>query len=170
MNVRVGLPTDEPEPMVGPLISPGAASAIVAAQEALEEAGARVEVRCEGSDAVPSLVSPGLVDVTGTTMNDAEIFGPLLQVSMVGTLDDAIAEANRTRFGLAAGIVTRDRKDYEHFVSRVRAGCINWNRPLTGASGKLPFGGVGRSGNFRPAGASSLDYCTYPVASLEAEV
>jgi succinylglutamic semialdehyde dehydrogenase len=44
---------------------------------------------------------------------------------------------------------------------------VNWNRPTTGASGRLPFGGVGLSGNHRPSGYFAADYCSYPVASLE---
>jgi succinylglutamic semialdehyde dehydrogenase len=46
---------------------------------------------------------------------------------------------------------------------------VNWNRPTTGASGKLPFGGVGDSGNHRPSAYYAADYCAYPVASMEAE-
>ncbi len=52
-------------------------------------------------------------------------------------------------------------------ISQVRAGVINRNGPTTGASGRLPFGGVGYSGNHRPAGAFSVDYCAYPVACIE---
>jgi succinylglutamic semialdehyde dehydrogenase len=40
------------------------------------------------------------------------------------------------------------------------------NTGTAGASGKLPFGGLGLSGNHRPAGSFSADYCAYPVASL----
>ena len=38
---------------------------------------------------------------------------------------------------------------------------------VTGASGGLPFGGVGRSGNHRPSGYWAADYCSYPVATME---
>ena len=43
---------------------------------------------------------------------------------------------------------------------------MNVNAGTAGASSKLPFGGLGLSGNHRPAGAFSLDYCAYPVASM----
>ncbi|NBP88759.1 MAG: aldehyde dehydrogenase family protein, partial [Planctomycetia bacterium] len=56
---------------------------------------------------------------------------------------------------------------YEVFRRRVRAGLINWNRQTTGASSRLPFGGIGHSGNHRPSGFYAIDYCSYPVASLE---
>ena len=43
---------------------------------------------------------------------------------------------------------------------------MNVNAGTAGASSKLPFGGLGQSGNHRPAGSVSLDYCAYPVASM----
>jgi succinylglutamic semialdehyde dehydrogenase len=46
---------------------------------------------------------------------------------------------------------------------------VNWNRPTTGASGALPFGGIGRSGNHRPSAYHAVDYCAFPVASMESE-
>jgi succinylglutamic semialdehyde dehydrogenase len=52
-------------------------------------------------------------------------------------------------------------------VHSVNAGVVNWNRQTTGASGKLPFGGVGKSGNYRPSAYFAADYVSYPVASLE---
>jgi hypothetical protein len=43
---------------------------------------------------------------------------------------------------------------------------VNWNTGTAGASSKLPFGGLGRSGNHRPAGAFAVDACAYPVATM----
>jgi len=114
------------------------------------------------------LLSPGLIDVTAVAERaDEEIFGPLLQVIRVADFDAAISEANATRFGLAAGLVSDDRSLFERFRAEVRAGLINWNQPLTGASGAAPFGGIGLSGNHRPSGYFAADYCAYPVAGIE---
>src|SRR5205823_11548306 len=99
----------------------------------------------------------------------AEWFGPFLQVVRVGDFDAAIREANETQFGLAAALLSDRRELYERFFRQIRAGVVNWNRPTTGASGKLPFGGVGLSGNHRPSGYYAVDYCSYPVACLEME-
>jgi succinylglutamic semialdehyde dehydrogenase len=82
----------------------------------------------------------------------------------------ALAEANATRFGLAAGLISDRRDLWEKFQRRIRAGVVNWNRPLTGASSAAPFGGVGLSGNHRPSAFYAADYCAYPVASLELDV
>ncbi|MEX2218499.1 MAG: aldehyde dehydrogenase family protein [Phycisphaerales bacterium] len=97
---------------------------------------------------------------------DLEVFGPLLRLSVVPDLDEALNQANATRFGLAASIFTRDPAAVDRFLAEARAGCINVNTGTAGASSKLPFGGLGRSGNHRPAGSFSLDYCAYPVAGM----
>ena len=97
---------------------------------------------------------------------DREVFGPLLQVAVCRDLDDAIVQANATEFGLAASVFTRSTAAVDRAMHGLRAGCINVNCGTAGASGKLPFGGLGRSGNLRPAGAGMIDACAYPVASM----
>jgi succinylglutamic semialdehyde dehydrogenase len=168
-KIRIGLPDDDPPPFHGPLITPEAARRVLEEQQRLEESGGTVLVRA-ATGSPETLVSPGLIDVTECPdREDEEVFGPLLQVIRVATLEEAIREANETRYGLVAGLFSDRREHFETFYSQVRAGLINWNRPTTGASGKLPFGGVGRSGNHRPAGYFTADFCNIPVASLESE-
>jgi succinylglutamic semialdehyde dehydrogenase len=167
-RLRVGAPADRPEPFMGPVISAQAAAEIVAAQATLRAAGGESLVPLASLRPNTGLLSPGLIDVTRVaSREDAEIFGPLLQVIRVPDFDAALAEANRTKYGLAAGLLSDDRPLYERFRHEVRAGIVNWNQQLTGASGAAPFGGVGRSGNFRPSGYFAADYCSYPVASIE---
>ena len=98
-----------------------------------------------------------------------ELFGPDLGVYHVGSLDEAIAVANDTDYGLAASVHTRSAALFEQCAARIEAGCINWNAPTVGASGRLPFGGLKRSGNFRPAALFSTLYCAAPVAILRGE-
>jgi succinylglutamic semialdehyde dehydrogenase len=102
-------------------------------------------------------------------LSDEEVFGPLLTVRRVGSFDEAIAEANRTRYGLSAGLISDRAEAWQQFIHEIRAGVVNWNRQTTGASGKLPFGGCGLSGNHRPAGFYSADYCSWAIGSLESE-
>lgn len=166
--LRVGPFTDRPEPFMGPVISARAADELLAAQRALIARGGRVLAELRPHRPGTGLVSPGLIDVTAVAdRGDEEIFGPLLQVVRAPDFGAAIAEANRTAYGLAAGLVSDDRALYERFHAEVRAGILNWNQPLTGASGAAPFGGVGRSGNHRPSGFFAADYCSYPVAGME---
>jgi len=51
----------------------------------------------------------------------------------------------------------------------MRAGILNRNRPTAGASGNMPFGGPGLSGNFRPGAYYAADYCAWPQASQTAD-
>jgi succinylglutamic semialdehyde dehydrogenase len=170
-RIRIGPWTDRPEPFMGPLVRAQAARNALAAQQRLLDLGAapiRPMGRLESGEA---FVSPGVVDVTGVSNTpDEEIFAPLLQVRRCGSFDDAIAAANDTRFGLCAGLATDERSLYDRFFVKVRAGVINLNRPTTGASSALPFGGVGHSGNHRPSAYFAADYCSYPVASMEQDV
>ena len=171
-RIRTGVHTDEPEPFMGPVISARAADGILAGQDALITGGARALAKVRRLRDNTGLITPGLVDVTAMPVRpaDEEIFGPLLQVRRVQDFDTALAEANATRYGLAAGLLSDDPALYGRFREEVRAGIINWNQPLTGASGAAPFGGVGRSGNHRPSGLFAADYCAHPVASLEQPV
>jgi succinylglutamic semialdehyde dehydrogenase len=166
--IRVGRYTDSPEPFMGPVISAQSAQRVLSAQRDLLDRGATALLEMKNLDG-RAMLSPGIIDVTGIDRSDVEIFGPLLQVIRVRDLDEAIAGANNTRYGLAAAIFSDSREEYERFYRKIRAGVVNWNRPTTGASGALPFGGIGRSGNHRPSGYFAVDYCAYPVASMDVE-
>jgi succinylglutamic semialdehyde dehydrogenase len=165
----VGDPRGEPQPFCGPVIAPTAADAIMSEQDRLLALGARPLLRCtRPPSGGRALVTPGIIDVTGVDgVGDEEAFGPLLKVWRAGSLDEALALAADTRFGLAAGIVTRSRAIYEAFYEAVPAGIVNWNRPLPGASPLAPFGGIGLSGNHRPTGFLAADYVVFASASLE---
>jgi len=169
-SIKIGPYTDSPEPYMGPLISNREAEKLLQAQDDFLKVGAKALVRMKRlKDNLP-FVSPALLDVTAVKNRpDKEWFGPLLQLIHVADMNEAVAEANRTQYGLSSGIFTDSRAHYEHFLREVRAGVVNWNRPLTGSSAVLPFGGVGLSGNHRPAAFYSVDYCAYPVSSNEAE-
>ena len=167
-RIHVGPWTMTPEPFMGPVISVAAAERVLAAQQERLDKGGRALV--EMKQLGPGTLSPGLIDVTDMRERpDVEIFGPLLQVIRVDDFDGAIAEANHTRYGLSAALFSDDKALWERFERNIRAGAINWNRQTTNASSRLPFGGIGDSGNHRPSGAFAADYCSYPVASLEVE-
>lgn len=167
-NIAVGPYTQDPEPYMGPVISEHAANKLLEAQENLKQKGATslIEMKKIGSEG--SFLSPGLIDVTGISdIEDKENFGPLLQLIRVEDFTSGIIEANKTSYGLTAGLLSDSKEEYELFLEKTNAGIINWNVPLTGNSSSAPFGGIGKSGNFRPSGYYSVDYCSYPVASLE---
>ncbi len=159
----------EEQPFMGAMISARAASMMVGAQQKLEALGAEVLVRLEHTDENTGFVTPGIIDVTGILANlpDEEHFGPLVKVIRYSDFDEAIKEANNTSFGLSAGLLSDSEDDYNHFFARIRAGIVNWNRPITGASSAAPFGGIGDSGNHRASAYYAADYCAFPVASVE---
>lgn len=169
-GIQIGAFTVRPEPFMGPLISETAAKKILDAQKMLMDKGAKVLAHVYALKPGTGFVTPGLIDVTDVPERpDEEYFGPFLQLIRVPNLQKAIEEANRTSFGLAAGILSDNPEAYRTFQQQIKAGIVNWNTQTTGASSSAPFGGIGHSGNFRPSAYYAADYCAYPIASLENE-
>lgn len=170
-QIKVGRWNAQPQPFMGSMISEIAAKGMLAAQANLVSLGGVPLVELIHLEVGTGLVSPGLIDVTAIALlPDEEYFGPLLQLVRYRDFDQAITLANQTRYGLSAGILADSREDYDYFLARIRAGIVNWNKQITGASGAAPFGGIGASGNHRASAFYAADYCAYPVASVEADV
>lgn len=168
-SLIIGDPARDHPVFMGPVISSQARAHILSQIDRIVRAGGTplVEARELETESGGWFMSPGVMRSPRFTLEaDTEVFGPFLQISECTSLDDAIDQANATRFGLAASIFTKDPAAAEAFAARARAGCLNVNTGTAGASSKLPFGGLGQSGNHRPAGAFSLDYCAYPVAGV----
>ncbi len=160
----------EPQPFIGGVISVHAANQMLAAQQRLIELGANVLLELKALRDNSSLLRPGILELTDVTdVPDEEYFGPLTMIYRYDDFDEALRLANATRFGLALGLVSPDRALFERLLLEARAGIVNWNKPLTGASSAAPFGGVGASGNHRASAFYAADYCAWPMASLERE-
>ena len=167
-RIIVGEPFAEPQPFMGPVIDNATADLLMESFLALLSRGGKaIRHMTRPNDDLPFL-TPGIIDTTDVDERpDIELFGPLLQVIRVPDLDAAIAEANNTRFGLSSSLIGGQPEDFDKFFAAARAGIVNWNRPTNGASSAQPFGGIGLSGNHRPAAYYAADYCAYPVASTE---
>ncbi len=167
----VAEPFADPQPFMGPVIDNDTADGLMESfLYLISNGGQAIRFMTRPDENLPFL-TPGIVDVTDMAERpDVELFGPLLQVSRVETLDEAIHLANATAYGLSAALIGGSMADYDRFWANVRAGVINWNKPTNGASSSLPFGGVGLSGNHRPSAFYAADYCAYPVASNEADL
>ncbi len=107
----------------------------------------------------------GVHQIAGYT--DLEVFGPDLSVEVIDSDDEAIAVLEQSPYGFVHAVFTASDARFEKFAARVKSGMLNRNRSTNLASPKLPFGGVGKSGNYRPAGAWAHRNVTYPVAVLE---
>lgn len=169
-GIRTGLWTDQPEPFSGTVINKHQGNRLMKEQHQLIDAGATPIVPMTQNPENPALLTPGLLDSTQVRpRSDEEVFGPLLQIIRVPDFDAAIQEANNTSYGLSAALLSDNRESFDQFIHQIRAGVVNWNRQTTGASGKLAFGGCGLSGNNRPSGFFAIDYCNWPVSTLEAD-
>jgi succinylglutamic semialdehyde dehydrogenase len=170
-GVKIGMPLDDGV-FMGPLASK---RAFVKVQElTLAEAigdGERL-LRVDPERPAP-FVGPGLVRYVSSEQRSPyqreEIFGPEAAIHPIRDLDEAIAAVNDSDYGLVASVFTGERTRYEYSIGRIRTGLLNWNKGTIGASGKLPFGGLGKSGNDRPAGITATVYCTVPQSHLESQ-
>lgn len=154
-----------PAPFYGPVIHKQAATQLQQAQTQLLDLGGTSLRTMQPLDLGECFLSPALIDMTqAQPAPDMEWFGPLLQIYRVTNLDEAIAMANNTRFGLAAGLLSDNEHEQTQFMNGIHAGVISINKPTAGASSRLPFGGIGASGNHRPSAFYAADYCVWPQA------
>jgi len=167
-GLRIGPPL-EPGTFMGPLVSRAAFDKLMRYRALASEAGGERVFRGE-IDRIAPYVAPALVRFGSLAQSHPyqrdEIFGPEAALYPVSDLDEAIAAVNDSDFGLAASVVTRERRHFEHCIGRVQTGVLNWNRGTVGASAKLPFGGGKKSGNYRPAAVTATLYCTEPQSML----
>lgn len=166
----VGAPHDDPAPFMGPVIDNDAADHLSESFLGLVMRGGRAIRHLARPDPDRPFLIPGLIDVTAMADRpDGELFGPILQIVRTDDFDAALAEANATRYGLSASLISQTPALYDRFWATIRAGIVNWNKPTNGAASNAPFGGIGWSGNHRPSAYYAADYCAYPVVSSEAD-
>lgn len=169
-GLRIGAWDSQPPPFMGGVITVQAADNLLAAQQRLMDGGGQPLLPMTRIRDGASLLTPGIIDITDVVnAPDEEYFGPLLSVIRYDDFTQAVHIANRTRFGLAIGLISPHRAHFEQLLLDARAGIVNWNKPLTGAASSAPFGGIGASGNHRPSAYYAADYCAWPMASLESE-
>lgn len=168
-GVKIGNPLDE-SVFMGPLVSRTAWEKVTRYRGLAAEAGGERILEVEPG-APPPFIGPGLVRFADATQTHPycrdEIFGPEAALYPIHSLEEGVAAVNDSDYGLVASVFTADRAAYEHCVGRIETGLLNWNKGTIGASGKLPFGGLKRSGNDRPAGVTASVYCTTPQAHIE---
>lgn len=99
---------------------------------------------------------------SGMRIAQEEIFGPVIGIMRVDTLDEAIAKANSVGFGLAASVITSNLKSAFTFANAVEAGVVKVNEPTTGLALQAPFGGFKRSSanTFKEQGPAAIDFYT----------
>lgn len=159
-TMRVGAGVSDPD--MGPIISRRQLETIERYVQIGEREGA--EVAAGGKrPADPALgngyfFQPTVLDRVQPDMRVAqeEIFGPVLAVLTFDDLDEAIAIANRTQYGLVAGVWTRDINKAMTVASRIKSGQVYINTYGAGGGVELPFGGYKKSGYGREKGLEAL--------------
>lgn len=171
-RVTVGHPIED-EPFMGPLIGEAAFDSFLTAQEDDEKGrlepvrrGHEADVEWNGYFVTPGLWIAHEVDPQGTHQG-AELFGPDVVIYSVESDPQAAHVANATEYGLAMSCFTSDRQRFRQLGYDLKTGILNLNRPTCGASSRLPFGGVKKSGNDRPSAVLAGRYCAYPQARLQ---
>jgi succinylglutamic semialdehyde dehydrogenase len=171
----IGYPLDNP--FMGPLIEQGSVDRYmkflgIAVREGCEliMRGKSLELPRNGNYVTPSIClvkEPSLDQTRKSVYQQTEIFAPNVAILGAEDLEEAIAQANATQFGLAAGVFTQSREVFEKCWDNLDMGVINWNKATIGASSRLPFGGLKKSGNHFPTALFATTHCVAPVASLE---
>lgn len=158
---------------MGPLISHDSVDKFIRYQEIAKREGAEslmrgkaLSLEHDGYYVTPSINLVKEFDPK-SVYQKSEIFGPNVAIFTVDTIEEALAINNSSGFGLVMSLFTKNRALYEKALIEAQVGVLNLNRTTNGASSKLPFGGMNKSGNDRPSGNSAVQYCTVPVSSLE---
>jgi alpha-ketoglutaric semialdehyde dehydrogenase len=152
---------------VGPLINASQLERVDGYMEVARQEGARIlaggEPAREGALAQGHFYRPTLLtDVRPETrLAQEEIFGPVLSIIEVESLDEAIRVNNDTRYGLSSALFTRDANAVQIAMRDVTTGILYINAGTTGAEIQLPFGGTRGTGNgHREAGLGALEFFT----------
>jgi acyl-CoA reductase-like NAD-dependent aldehyde dehydrogenase len=109
-------------------------------------------------------VEPTLFDqvTPGMSLATEEIFGPVLAVMEAATLEEAIALANGTEYGLSAAIFTRNLESAMIFVNNIEAGMVKVNGETAGVEYQAPFGGMKNSSSHsREQGRAAMEFFTH---------
>jgi acyl-CoA reductase-like NAD-dependent aldehyde dehydrogenase len=150
--LKVGDPADE-ETDVGPLIDAAAKDRVLA--WIADSGGA---ILTGGDQTADGLIRPTVIASPSldAKVSCEEVFGPVCTVTSYGSLDEAIALANGTRYGLQAGIFTANVKAALEAARRLEFGGVTVNEAPTFRADQMPYGGVKDSGNTREGPAYAV--------------
>src|SRR3954470_4980249 len=145
--LQVGDPADE-ETDVGPVIDADAKERVLAWVDEARKAGAEVLAGGEERDSLlqPTVIAGAKHDLK---VSCEEVFGPVVTVNAVDSIDEAIELANGTRYGLQAGVFTSSLNTALRAARELDFGGVTVNEAPTFRSDQMPYGGVKDSGNTR---------------------
>ncbi|MBX3209110.1 MAG: aldehyde dehydrogenase family protein [Labilithrix sp.] len=152
---------------VGPLTTEAQRRVVERHVDAARAAGAEV---LEGGEAIESETTalgyrPTVVkiDADDNALIADETFGPVVPITAVADVEEAVRRANASRYGLTASVWTADVRLGEALARRLRAGVVTINNhSFTGAIASVPWGGVGESGWGITGSPLALEHLTRP--------
>jgi acyl-CoA reductase-like NAD-dependent aldehyde dehydrogenase len=152
--LKVGDPADE-DTDVGPLISPGERDRVVSWIDEARSTGADM---LTGGELDRDLLRPTVIAgaPSDAKVSCEEVFGPVCTVAPYDSLEEAIALANGTPYGLQAGIFTADVKVALRAAQQLEFGGVTVNEAPTFRADQMPYGGVKDSGNTREGPAYAV--------------
>jgi acyl-CoA reductase-like NAD-dependent aldehyde dehydrogenase len=160
-------PSLAPDTGIGPMVSRTQQSAVIGhimaalAEGATVVAGGTVgegEVLAQGCYVLPTVLNDVTVDMR---IWREEVFGPVVAVLAVSSLDEAIELANASEYGLSAALFTKSLSATDGFLRRIEAGQAAVNLPTSGWDVHQPFGGFKLSGSpFKEQGLEALAFYT----------
>ena len=172
-RIRVGRPS-EPTTNFGPLASAAQLDKVLGFIEAGKSEGARLLAGgnrlVDGHFAAGQYVAPTVFTDCRDDMRIVreEIFGPVMSILAFSSEDEAIARANATHYGLAAGVVTENLARAHRAIHRLQAG-ICWINTWGESPAEMPVGGYKQSGVGRENGISTLEHYTQ-IKSVQVEL
>jgi acyl-CoA reductase-like NAD-dependent aldehyde dehydrogenase len=157
-----GLKTGDPkehDTVIGPLITEQALDTV---KQRVAQAVADGATILAGGEAVgPCFQATLLTGVPeGSEFAEQETFGPVAAVEVVDTPEEAVARANRTSYGLSAGIITGDGERAFALAQQIDSGIVHINDQTVADEPQMPFGGVKDSGFGRFGGRAVVDEFT----------
>jgi acyl-CoA reductase-like NAD-dependent aldehyde dehydrogenase len=157
-GLKVGDPK-EPDTIIGPLINELALQAVKARVDEVVAQGARVLVggEVEGPCFQPTLLADVPAD---SEFAREETFGPVAAIEVASSAEEAVARANATAYGLAAGIITQDSDRGLALAQDLESGMVHVNDQTVGDEPQMPFGGVKDSGWGRFGVRAAMDEFT----------
>lgn len=165
-KIKVGRWSDNP--FMGCLIDEGAVKRFFKFQKQIQKE--KGEILLEGRQLFKgkgNYVSPGIYKMKfdkKSQIGTEETFTPQAVLYETSKLEEALEMIHRSGFGLVLSVFSKNKKIKRWFRDQAKTGLIYYNLASAGGSGRLPFGGYGKSGNDRPAGAFAIDSSVIPVA------
>ncbi len=157
-GLKAGDPKEH-DTIIGPLINANALATVKGRVDDAVQKGAKVLVGGEADGA--NYQATLLADVPeDSEFAQFETFGPVAAIEIVDSADDAVARANSTPYGLAAGIITSDPDKGLALAQRIQAGIVHINDQPVHDEPQMPFGGVNDSGWGRFGGHAAMDEFT----------